>query len=91
MLVIGNGEFGTKPNNEQADFRLRLNHILQDIVLDKVRQHLPNVFSVADAQRAVKNDFHRVWAWTGTLASSTDEEEEMPHRTFDFDTNELLK
>jgi hypothetical protein len=93
ILVIRSEEFGTKPRDKYGheDFRLRLNHILQDIVLDKVRQYLPNVFSVDEAQRAVKADFSRAWAWTRTLASSTDEEEEMPHRTFDFDTNELLK
>jgi hypothetical protein len=91
ILVIRNGDFGTKPHDKHGDFRLGLNHILQDIVLHKVRQHLPLVFSVAEAQRAVKGDFSRAWAWTRTLASSTDEEEEIPHRTFDFDTNELLK
>jgi hypothetical protein len=91
MLVIGNEESGTKPLNKHGDFRLKLNHILQGIVLDKVRQHLPNIFNLAEARIAVKDDFHRVWAWAGTLASNINEEEEAPSRTFDFDTNELLK
>lgn len=91
ILVIRNEEFGTKPLNKHGDFRLKLNHILQGIVLDKVRQHLPNVFNLQEAQIVVKGDFHRVWAWAGTLASNIYEEEEAPSRTFDFDTNELLK
>lgn len=53
-------------------------------------QHLPNVFNPQEAQIAVKDDFHRAWAWAGTLASNM-YEEEAPSRAFDFDTNELIK
>jgi hypothetical protein len=90
ILQIENRELGTKADDIHGGFRLRLNHILQGIVFEKVRQHLPNIFNLQEAQIAVKDDFHRVWAWTGTLASSMDEEEEAPSRTFDFDTKKLL-
>lgn len=51
---------------------------------------LIDVFKLQEAQIAVKDDFRRVWAWTGTLASSIGEKEDVPHRTFEFDINELL-
>ena len=40
-----------------------------------------------EAQIAVKDDFRRAWAWTGTLASNIGEKEDVPHRTFEFDIN----
>lgn len=73
------------------DFQLRLNHILQGIVLDKVRPYLSDIFRLQEAQIAVKDDIRRAWAWTGTLAYNITEKKEAPHRTFDFETNELLK
>jgi hypothetical protein len=73
------------------DFQLRLNHILQGIVFDKVRPYLSDIFQLQEAQIAVKDDIRRAWAWTGTLAYNITEKKEAPHRTFDFDTNELLK
>lgn len=97
----GNIEFKDQYHVERAleetthkskyDFQLRLNHILQGIVLDKVRPYLPDIFQLQEARIAVKDDIRRAWAWTGTLAYNITEKKEAPHRTFDFDTNELLK
>ena len=88
ILIIRDIE---RPRNKQDDFRLKLNHILQGIVFDKVRPSLIDVFKLQEAQIAVKDDFRRAWAWTGTLASNIGEKEDVPHRTFEFDINELLK
>jgi hypothetical protein len=91
ILIIRDIEYKERPRNKQDDFRLKLNHILQGIVFDKVRPSLIDIFKLQEAQIAVKDDFHRVWAWTGTLASNIDDEQITPRRTFDFDVNELLK
>lgn len=47
----------------------------------------------ADVHRVILDDFKRVSAWTGMLASRVEnrpDDEEDPHRTFDFDTDKLL-
>ena len=91
ILAIGVAEPEEITHKSKYDFQLRLNHILQGIVLDKVRQYLPDIFKLQEARIAVKDDIRRTWAWTGTLAYNIAEKKEAPHRTFDFDTNELLK
>lgn len=91
ILILRDMESKERPRNKQDDFRIKLNHILQGIVFDKVRPSLIDVFKLQEAQIAVKDDFRRAWAWTGTLASNIDEKEDVPHRTFEFDINELLK
>jgi hypothetical protein len=91
ILLIGNEESRTKQHNKRGDFRLSLNYILQGIVLDKVRMHLPDIFKPKEAQIAVKDDLHRAWGWTRMLAPNIDDEEELPHRSFDFETKKLLK
>jgi hypothetical protein len=91
ILTIGAAEAEETTAKSKYDFQLRLNHILQGIVLDKVRQYLPDIFQLQEAQIAVKDDIRRAWAWTGTLAYNITERKEAPHRTFNFDTKELLK
>ena len=73
------------------DFRLKLNHVIQEIVCDKTKPYLFDVFKTYKAENNVWNDFHKTWGWTGMLAYNVNEEEEEPHRTFEFDTVELLK
>jgi hypothetical protein len=91
ILAIGVAEAEETTHKSKYDFQLRLNHILQGIVLDKVRQYLPDIFKLQEARIAVKDDIRRAWAWTGTLAYNIAEKKEAPHRTFDFDTKELLR
>jgi hypothetical protein len=51
-------------------------------------------FKKENVRKVILDDFSRALAWTGMLASSVDnspDDEEEPHRTFDFRTDELLK
>jgi len=51
-------------------------------------------FKKENVRKVILDDFSRVLAWTGMLESSVDntpDDEEEPHRTFDFRTDELLK
>lgn len=73
-----------KREHDKEDFRLRLNHLLQQIVCHKVEISLADVFRTERAQEAVSDDFNRVWAWTGMLADAVDQDEGEPRRTFDL-------
>ena len=79
-------------HNKQNDYRLRLNHILQGIVFDKMRPYIVDTFHLYEAQHILKDDFRRAWGWTGTLSYGIEERNEgTPHRTFQYDFNELLR
>jgi len=89
----------------QPDFRLILNHECERIVRNKVSALLAGGyerkneavglvnFKKENVRKVILYDFSRTLAWTGMLASrvedSLDDEEE-PHRTFDFHTDDLL-
>jgi hypothetical protein len=90
----------------QPDFRLILNHHVERIVRNKVSAFLAGGykkqngrfilvdFKMENVRKVILHDFSRALAWTGMLASSVDntpDDEEEPHRTFDFRTDELLK
>jgi hypothetical protein len=90
ILVIQDTEAKETAHSSEYDFRLRLNHIIQGIVFDKVIPSLMRAFKTYKAQSVVRDDFHRAWAWTGMLAYNVVEDGE-PNRTFNFDTGELLK
>ena len=75
---------------KQDGFRLKLIHILQGIVLDKVKPFLPNVFKNYKSERIVWDDLARAWAWTEMLAYPVEGERGDPGRSFDFDTDKLL-
>ena len=51
-------------------------------------------FKKGNVRKVILDDFSRTLAWTGMLATrvedSLDDEEE-PHRTFDFHTDDLLR
>jgi hypothetical protein len=74
---------------KEYNFRLKLNHILQDIVCDKVKPYLADAFKTDTVEGVVWNDFHKTWAWIQMLAYNIDEEE--PDRIFDFSADRLLK
>ena len=51
-------------------------------------------FNKENLRHVILDDFSRALAWTGMLAPAVDnslDDEEEPHRTFDFDTEDLLK
>lgn len=84
ILIIQNSGTYQKPD-KRGRFRLKLNHILQGIVFDKVEPLLIDAFKTGKARSIVRDDFHRAWAWTGMLSHDIDEEEDkVPNRTFDF-------
>jgi hypothetical protein len=90
----------------QEDFRLILNHECERIVRNKVSALLAGGYErkkgavglvdykTENVRKLILDDFNRTLAWTGMLASrvenSLDDEEE-PHRTFDFHIDDLLK
>jgi hypothetical protein len=79
-------------SGKENDFRLRLNHILQDVVFDKAKPYLLDALKTEKAEEVVSTDFHKTWAWTGMLAYKTfDNEEDKPDRIFKFNTEGLLK
>jgi hypothetical protein len=86
ILIVNNDK---KASNKRDDFRLRLNNKLQGIVMDKARQFIPFVFENEHARHIVLDDLTRAWAWTAMLAINRDYG--VPNRTFDFDTDKLLK
>lgn len=79
---------------EKNDFRLRLNHILQDII--KIKAVDIDLDGVSNSEkRIVQDDFNRVRLWTRIIAEGgtqitedTDEEDaennRLPHRTIKF-------
>jgi hypothetical protein len=90
----------------QHDFRLILNHHAVRIVRNKVSAFLAGGYEKKDGQvmlvdfkkenvrKVILDDFTRALAWTGALATGVDsnlDDEEEPHRTFDFHSDELLK
>jgi hypothetical protein len=99
ILLVGHTEYHNK------DYRLKLNHELIKIAWHKMTLNLREIFKTERAQKAVGDDFDRVLAWTGMLASTVSDEydfihqkrydedikENFPKRTFDFDTTKLLK
>ena len=102
ILIIGRKESEEKRRSKESsgkentgkenDFRLRLNHILQDVVCDKVKPYLLDALKTDKAEEVVSTDFHKTGAWTGMLAYNTyDNEEDKPDRTFKFNTEGLLK
>ena len=68
-----------------------LNDSLQVIVWNKACETIGDMFKTGRAKEAVSMDFDRVKAWTGMLAYSTAPEDDKPRRTFNFQTEELLK
>lgn len=86
------------------DYSLILNHRAEEIVRMKVRRSLSSgqyskggILEVnsneANVHGIMLGDFDRVLSWTVLLASGLDKSqdvEEKPHRTFDFDTDKLL-
>jgi hypothetical protein len=92
ILIIREVRDKDRLHNKQDDYRLRLNHILQGIVFDKARPYIANTFHLREAQHVLKDDFSRAWGWTGTLSYGIEERNEgTPHRTFQYDFNELLR
>jgi hypothetical protein len=83
--------FVQKKQNNNADFRLLLPTVLQQIVRNKARQFLTEVFKIQTASQAVSDDFDRALAWSEMLAHSTNIENKEPSRTLNFDSEELLK
>ena len=82
--------FVQKENNE-SDFRSIVNNLLQQIVRNKSKQNLRNVLVTDDATNAAAADFDRAVAWTGMLAANFKVEGDVPKRTLEFDSDELLK
>ena len=87
ILIVEDGQKGGSIKRD--DFRLSLNNKIQGIVLDKANRSLPLVFNNDRAEHIVWDDLGRAWAWTRMLA--IDKEFGDPHRTFNFDSSELLK
>jgi hypothetical protein len=86
ILLIAEGTYD-ESGASYKDFRLRLNHILQEIVWAKVDSSLTKVFKNPSAQQVVAGDFNRVYAWTRMLAESVDQtaEDNAPaHRYIKF-------
>ena len=90
----------------QPDFRLILNHECERIVRNKVSALLAGGYErkngavglvdykTENVRKVILDDFSRTLAWTGMLASRVEDkpgDEEEPHRTFDFHTDDLLK
>jgi hypothetical protein len=80
-----------RTENDHNDFRLMLNNLLQQVVWNKACETIGDVFKTEPAKEAVSMDFDRVKAWTGMLAYSAGPEDNKPRRTFNFQTEELLK
>jgi hypothetical protein len=78
-------------NSDEDDFRLTVNNLLQQVVRNKIKQNLRSTFITADACNAVIADFDRVVAWTGELAVKFWVKNDLPDRTLEFDSHELLK
>jgi hypothetical protein len=86
------------------DYSLILNHRAEEIVRMKVARSLSSgqyskggimeiIPNEANVHGRILGDFDGALAWTGMLASRVEnrpEDEEEPHRTFDFDTDNLL-
>lgn len=72
------------------DFTLRLTHILQEIILQKIS--LTPKFKIKKASMRILEDISRGLAWTELLASRVNDPREFkePNRTFDFDTVKIL-
>ena len=78
-------------NNNEDDFRLTVNNVLQQVVRNKVKQNLRRVLITNDASNAAIADFDRAIAWTGMLAVKYNLKNDLPDRTLEFDSDELLK
>jgi hypothetical protein len=89
ILIVKDAQSNQTPTDMRDDFRLKLNNIMQGIVLDKVRPFLPNAFKNSTAEHVVWDDLARAWGWTQMLA--TNREYGDPHRTFDFNSSKLLE
>jgi hypothetical protein len=87
---ISGKEQASDLRHQRDDFRLKLAHILQGVVLDKVNPFLPNVFENFKSQHIVWDDLARAWAWTEMLAYHVEDGRGDPHRSFAFDTSNLL-
>ena len=85
------GYLFVQKNNDEVDFRLAVNNLLQQVVRNKIKQNLKNTFDTANACNAVIADFDRATAWTGELAVKFRVKNELPDRTLEFDSDELLK
>ena len=74
-----------------VDFTIKLTHILQEIILQKVG--LTPKFKMEKASLRIIHDINQGLAWTELLASRVNDPKEFkePTRTFDFDTIKLLK
>jgi hypothetical protein len=78
----------------RKDFRLHLNHILLEIVLEivwaKFDVSLSKVLGNDGAKRVISDDFNKVWGLTRMLAESIDEaveDKQTPRRTIEVPTN----
>jgi hypothetical protein len=102
ILKVGGSPFERR--EFVKDLRLILNHRAEEIVRKKVARSLPSgqyskdrmlevVSNEANVYGLILGDFDRALCWTGMLASNLDKSqdvEEKPRRTFDFDTDKLL-
>ncbi|MGC2668611.1 MAG: hypothetical protein WA220_05450 [Candidatus Nitrosopolaris sp.] len=89
----------------ERDFRRILIHDAMRIVRNKVSSLLAGGykkengkvmlvdFRKENIRNVILDDFKRALAWTGALASNLDpgSVDDEPHRTFDFDSDKLLK
>jgi hypothetical protein len=78
------------------DFRLRLIQILEEAIWAKVDLALPNILEKnLNAQRAVGEDFVKVWTWTRMLAEQVEQQVEKRdgklHRTINFGHISLIE
>ena len=82
-----------RSKEEVNGYRLILTDLLQQSIHDKVEGPLLYVIRTPEARKNVLNDFDTVRGWTIMLKHSIDEDlvKEIPHRTFDFGSGELLK
>jgi hypothetical protein len=83
--IIAN--FDSEGKNKK-DFRLGLIHILQEIIKEKIEEHINSTQKNQNIKNIVLEDFDRVSAWTAVLAEgvgqTVEENKVQPHRTIDF-------
>jgi hypothetical protein len=94
ILIGRKGGRYAKEGDDRLDFRLILNHIVQQIVCHKMRQSSVSILKMGGPRRVVMDDFHKAWAWTEMLsltAEQTLDDEVPPDRTFDFQPHDLSK
>jgi hypothetical protein len=94
--------FGIMSSNKSNDFRLRLNHKLQEVI--RARLETSKVLETDKATERVFDDIDKVLAWTELISFRVPDEYDIgtklyeeqvktnkPSRTFDFDAAKLLK